>query len=110
GDWSSDVCSSDLPLYSGAMFNICIIGCGDMGRQHATAWAARGDCKLAAVFDPEESRRRQIADTTGAAAYASMEEAISHPRIEIVSICTPVNFHPEAAIFAARRRKHILCE
>src|SRR4051812_27094480 len=98
------------PLYSRAMFNICIIGCGDMGGQHAAAWKARSDCKVAAVFDPDESRRQQVAHTTGAAAYASLEQAIAHPKISIVSICTPVNFHAEAAILAAHKGKHILCE
>jgi len=89
---------------------ICILGCGDMGKQHAAAWAARDDCEVAAVFDPDESRRQQLADSTGAKSYATVEEAITHQDIDIVSICTPVCFHAQAAILAAQNRKHILCE
>lgn len=90
--------------------NIVIIGCGDMGNQHASAWKAREDCKIVAVCDPLVDRMQKMVEKTGAKGYERHEDAIAHPGVDVVSVCVPVCFHAPIAIFALDRRKHVLTE
>src|ERR1041385_5859439 len=92
------------------MFNIAVIGCGDMGTAHVRAWQAREDCKVVAVADADAARLEKLAQSIGAKAYETAKQAIGHAGVEIVSVCTPVCFHAEVACLAANAGKHILCE
>lgn len=89
---------------------VAVIGCGDMGTQHARAWQARGDAEVVAVYDPLEDRRERAADMTGAKSCRSVEEAILHDRVAVVSVCTPICFHSQIACFAAGNGRHVLSE
>ncbi|MDH7480550.1 MAG: Gfo/Idh/MocA family oxidoreductase [Armatimonadota bacterium] len=89
---------------------VCIVGCGQMGNQHAAGWVSRGDVRVVSVCDPIEERRNSLAQKTGAVAYENYQDAILHEGVNIVSICTPVCFHSEIACFAAKFGRHILCE
>jgi len=91
-------------------FKVCIIGCGDMGRNHAAAWNAREDAQVVSVADPLEDRRARLAESGGAVAYASNEDAIRHDGVNVVSICTPVCFHSEIGCLAAQYGRHVLSE
>jgi predicted dehydrogenase len=91
-------------------FGVAIIGCGDMGGVHASAWADRPDSKVLAVFDPLERRRLELAQKTGAAACGSAEEAIACDGVNVVSVCTPVCLHADMALLAAAHGRHVLCE
>lgn len=91
-------------------FKVCIIGCGDMGRNHAAAWNAREDAQVVSVADPLEDRRTKLAESAGAVAYASNEDAILHDGVNVVSVCTPVCFHSEIGCFAAKHGRHVLSE
>jgi len=88
----------------------CVIGCGDMGKQHARAWHARPDADLVAVCDPIEERRSALADELGVKAYADCEAAIAQDGVDVVSVCTPTCFHAEIACFALSRGRHVLSE
>ena len=92
------------------MLNVCTIGCGDMGRQHAHAWKAHEDAKVVAVCDIAADPREALASQLQACAYESYRDAIRHPGVDVVSICVPVCLHSEIACFAAGNHKHILCE
>lgn len=81
-----------------------------MGKNHAAAWNAREDAQVVSVADPLEDRRNQLAESAGAVAYASNEDAISHDGVNVVSICTPVCFHSEIGCFAAEHGRHVLSE
>jgi len=87
-----------------------VIGCGDMGAQHARAWHARPDAEVAVVFDPLEERRAKLAHELGAEASSSWQDAIERDGLDLVSVCTPTCFHAEIARFAASRGRHVLCE
>lgn len=91
-------------------WGIAIIGCGMMGRNHATQWSKRKDAKVVAVYDVDRERADGLAEEYGAVVWGSCEEAINAQGVGIVSICTPVCFHPEIAIRAAKAGRHILCE
>ncbi len=89
---------------------VCIIGCGDMGRQHAAGWKLREDAQIVAVADPMDDRRANMAQDTGAAGYADWKEAVLHEGVNVVSVCVPVCFHSEVSCFAMRNGRHVLCE
>ena len=89
---------------------VAVIGCGDMGTQHARAWHARPDARVLAVYDPIRERAERVAGETGARACDSMEEAVRHDGVECVSVATPVVFHSEIACFAAENGRHVLSE
>ncbi len=91
-------------------YKIAIIGCGDMGRNHAKVWGARQDSQIVAVCDILRDRRDKMAETTGAVAYHDYRDALAHDAVNVVSVCTPVHIHAEIGCLAAGNRQHILIE
>lgn len=89
---------------------VAIIGCGDMGKTHATAWAERKDCKILTVHDPDKTRADELAGKTGGKSCATCQEAITQEGVTIVSVCAPVFLHKEISCFAAAAGRHVLCE
>lgn len=92
------------------MLNVAVIGCGDMGRKHATAWAARPEAAVVAVCDVNVEHSQHLADKLQAQSYCDWRKAISHAPLDIVSICTPAFTHHDIAVAAASLGKHVLCE
>ncbi len=90
--------------------NVCIIGCGMMGREHAKCWAARADAKILSVFDPIPESRHHLAAEYHATAYDSYEKAIGHAGVQVVSVCTPTCFRRPITCFAAAQGRHVLTE
>jgi len=92
------------------MLKVAIIGCGDMGTKHATAWSARSDATVVAVCDVDEGRRQRLATHFHAHAFEDWREAIAHAPLDVVSICTPAGTHCAIAVSAAGLGRHVLCE
>ena len=93
-----------------AKINVCLIGCGAMGRKHANSWHELDDARVVSVFDPSAEARETVAKEVDAVAYDTFEAAIGHEGVTAVSVCTPTPFHREMVCHAASRGKHILCE
>lgn len=93
-----------------ATYGVAILGCGDMGRAHASAWAERDDSRILAVFDVDRRRAGAMAAETGATACDSWQAAVAREDVSMVSICTPICFHAEMAVHAAKQRRHVLTE
>lgn len=92
------------------MLKVAIIGCGDMGTKHATAWSARPEASVVAVCDVNTEHSQRLAKKSGAQPYCDWREAIAHAPLDIISICTPAGTHHDIAVAAAKRGKHVLCE
>ena len=109
--------------------NVGVIGLGFMGATHVAAFgsAARDGlpCRLAAVCDTNPDRLagklggRGNLDAGGDAAafdpslvrgYASADELIADPGVDLVSICTRTDTHVPLAEAAMRAGKHVLLE
>jgi predicted dehydrogenase len=99
------MCAENEPAHG-----VAIIGCGDMGRAHARAWKERTDSRVAAVFDLDSGRADAMASDTGATACDSWQAAVETDAVTMVSICTPICFHAEMAIYAAKHGRHVLTE
>jgi predicted dehydrogenase len=91
-------------------YRIAVIGCGDMGNTHASAWAQRNDATIASVYDPLQDRCQALAAKTGARACTSAQDAVVGTDIDIVSVCTPVCLHSELACLAMKNGRHVICE
>lgn len=91
-------------------YGVAIIGCGDMGKMHAAAWAERKDSKILSVYDPDKTRRKEMAEKYGANYCSSYQEAVEMEGVVAISVCTPVFLHREISCFSASVGRHILCE
>jgi predicted dehydrogenase len=97
---------------------VALIGTGYMGKCHALAWNAVaplfGDvarpeltllCEVNAGLAETRAREFGFARASG-----DWRDAVSADDIDIVSITTPNQFHPEMAIAALEAGKHVWCE
>ena len=89
---------------------VAIIGCGARGTTHAQSWAKLGNVAIRTVRDLIPERAETLAERHGTEVCDDYRKAIDRPDVDIVSVCTPTDFHPEATIFAAECGKHVLCE
>jgi predicted dehydrogenase len=87
---------------------IAIAGAGQMGRAHAEAFRACG-AEVVAVVDRDSERARRLAAACGAAALATVDEALREGP-DALSVCLPHSLHFEAAMAAAARRVALLIE
>jgi predicted dehydrogenase len=107
-----------------------VIGLGFMGATHVTAYqlAAKDGfpCAVTAVCDQDPVRRAGRLSTvpgnvpTGAderafdpavvRAYASADELLADPGVDLVSVCTPTPSHVPLAAAALRAGKHVVVE
>lgn len=88
---------------------VAILGCGDMGAEHAVAWKQAG-ADIAAVSDPDAERCQRLAKSYGAVACSDWQDAVRHESIDVVSVCTPVSQHRDLSVAAAEAGRHVLCE
>ncbi|MDR0391658.1 MAG: Gfo/Idh/MocA family oxidoreductase [Planctomycetaceae bacterium] len=95
------------------MFKILINGAGWVARQHTAAYLRRKDCQIVAINDCNESSAVGLAKEFGlenVAIYTDLAKALQHQGIDIVSICTPQQYHCENVLQAAAAKKHIIIE
>jgi predicted dehydrogenase len=83
--------------------SIGFVGAGAVATRHAATLAGFGDVHVAGVADPDQDAARRLADTAGAAAYASCEELLAAERLDAVYVCVPPFAHgePELAVIEA---------
>lgn len=88
-----------------------IMGPGWIAERFTESVQAHTDQVIAAVGSRSLSRSKAFADAFDVpAAYGSYEELAAAPDIDIVYVCTPHNFHHQAAVLALDAGKHVLVE
>jgi len=92
------------------MMNFGIIGSGMIARFHAEAINAMSEGRLKAVAGRTLAKSQDLANEFNCTAYASVEELLNDPEIEVVTIATVSGAHLDPCIAAARAGKHIICE
>ncbi|EFG8199643.1 gfo/Idh/MocA family oxidoreductase [Salmonella enterica subsp. enterica] len=100
------------------MIGVGLIGTGFMGKCHAIAWSAVrtvfGDIpeiRLVHLGEADEGLARQRASEFGfARASGDWRAVIADPEVDVISLTTPNQFHPEMAIAALEAGKHLWCE
>ncbi len=86
-----------------------IIGYGGMAGHHHQYLADYDRIRFKGVFDLN-SERGKVAESQGMKAYASKEELLSDPEIDIVLVATSNEAHKQLAIEALAAGKNVICE
>lgn len=85
-----------------------VLGAGAFGRIHARKYAEDARVALAGVYDPDDERATELANTHGVEAFASAEELLGV--VDVVTIASPPSCHGETARQALGAGKHVLIE
>ena len=85
-----------------------VLGAGAFGRIHARKYAEDARVTLAGVFDPDDERATELANTHGVEAFGSAEDLLRV--VDVVTIASPPSFHGESARAALHAGKHVLIE
>jgi len=87
-----------------------VIGCGGIGRWHATSLRQLPGVRLVALADPDRAARDAAGRSFGVPALESAAELLKRGDIELVSICTSPGAHAALIEAAAVAGKHVLVE
>lgn len=85
-----------------------VVGAGAFGRIHARKYAEDARVQFVGVFDPDDERAEQLADTHGAEAFASLDALLD--AADMITIASPPSRHAGAALPALAGGKHVLIE
>ena len=88
---------------------IAIIGYGGMGGWHCKKIAEIEELKLTGIYDILDSRKN-VAEERGIHAYASMEDLLQDPQVQIVTVAVPNQLHKEICIQVMQAGKNVVCE
>jgi myo-inositol 2-dehydrogenase/D-chiro-inositol 1-dehydrogenase len=98
-----------MPIQDNAV-TFAVLGCGRIGRMHASVLARHPRAKLVCVYDVNDASASETAAALGVAKAASVEAVLADPSISAVLIASPTDTHVDLIIAAARAGKSILCE
>ena len=91
-------------------FRVAIAGAGFVGRIHARSARLAG-ARLVGISASSAERARAAATELGAErAFASSEELVTAPDVDVVHICTPNHLHVPLTEAALAAGKHVICE
>lgn len=98
---------SDKPL------GVLVVGAGWVSTQHIAAYVKNPHASVVAICDQQPGKAQQRIEEfhlSGVAVYDDLEQALSHPEVEVVSICTPQHVHCQHVLAVAKAEKHIVIE
>ena len=98
---------------SNRSLGVLVLGAGWVSSQHVAAYNRNPHTRVLAICDRalEKARQRaQEAGLSGVACYDDAAQALAHPGVDIVSICTPQHVHCANVLAAAAAGKHMLIE
>ena len=87
-----------------------IVGCGMISSFHARAINDIRGAKFVACCSSRLESAERLANEFEATPYASLDEMLADPKVDVVTICTPSGAHMEPAIAAANAGKHVVIE
>ncbi len=88
---------------------MAIIGYGGMGGWHGDFTRNSDVVELMGIYDINPARG-EYAESKGIHAFASLEEVLENPEIEMVTIAVPNDQHKPLVIKALEAGKHVICE
>lgn len=93
------------------MIRVGCVGCGAWGKNLLRVWNETEGARLAAVARSDVSRLDQILEQyPSARGFASFEDLVADPSVDLVSIATPPSTHYEIARQALLAGKHVFVE
>lgn len=91
-------------------YGVAVVGAGNIAAAHIYAVEGLPDTRLVGVVGRTPERATKLAEKHGVRAFTSVEEAVAHPEVDIVAICSPSGAHLEPALLAIRAGRHIIVE
>jgi predicted dehydrogenase len=98
---------------NGKVLGAAIFGAGWVAGEHARAYQKCERTRLVAVGSRKAESARKCAEYAGAPdafVTTDFDALLKHPDVDVVSITTPPDLHPELTIRAARAGKHVCIE
>jgi predicted dehydrogenase len=92
------------------VLRLALIGCGAISEWHRRALRAVPEIEIAACIDRDLSRARAAASGSGAAAHASLEDALDAGGFDAALLMLPHDLHEPVAIQALEAGLHVLLE
>ncbi len=89
---------------------VALVGLGMIATTHADALETIPGARLVGAFDAIQDVVRSFAIRHGVRPYASLDEALGDPDVDIVTVCTPHPTHARIAVQAASSGRHVLVE
>ena len=90
-----------------------LVGCGMIARFHARALAEIPGTRIAALVSRTPAGAAKLLEETGlppCPAFATLDEALKAPGVDVIVITTPSGAHLEPAVAAAAAGKHVVVE
>ncbi len=88
-----------------------VVGCGHIGKRHATMAMRNDESQLVALVDIREKSVLGLDDFEGIPFFNSIEEMLaSDIEYDVVNICTPNGLHSDQAKLALENGNHVVCE
>jgi UDP-N-acetyl-2-amino-2-deoxyglucuronate dehydrogenase len=88
-----------------------VIGCGHIGKRHASMILGNDNCELVALCDVKENKDLGIEAFSSAQYFRSVDELInSKLDIDVISIASPNGFHEDHSLLALEMGCHIVVE
>jgi predicted dehydrogenase len=92
------------------VLRLALLGCGAISQWHRRACAEVPRVRIAACIDTDESRARTAARESGAASFASLEQALAAVEFDAVVVMLPHRLHEPASLAVLAAGKHLLLE
>jgi phthalate 4,5-cis-dihydrodiol dehydrogenase len=89
---------------------IGVAGLGRAGSSMLAAMLRHPLVEVVAAADPRREPRDRFEIDVGGETYASVEEMVGSPVVDVVYIATPHQFHVDNVVTAANAGKHVICE
>jgi predicted dehydrogenase len=91
---------------------VAVIGCGGIGKAHATALRDVSATELVVTVDLDEERAKETAALAGSEVRWSKDTdaVLSDPEIDAVAVLLPNHLHAPVTLGALRQGKHVLVE
>ena len=91
-------------------YGVGIIGASRVSGGHAQAIAAVPETHLVGIAEPDAQRREEFTRKHPCTGYASHDDLLADPRVDVVMIGLPHYLHTEITLAACAARKHIFLE
>ena len=93
------------------MLKIALIGTWHVHfNGYAKQFAAREDCKITCLWDPDEALGKAAAEKYGCEFVADYDALLARDDVDAIAVCTSTDMHRDVMIKAAKAGKHIFTE
>jgi UDP-N-acetyl-2-amino-2-deoxyglucuronate dehydrogenase len=91
-------------------FDVALVGCGRISKNHFEALAKIDGLRLSAVCDSDADRAREAGAANDVPSWTSYDDMLREATCDVVVVATPSGLHPNHGILAARAGKHVVSE